>query len=102
MLTGISRSDSLTDVGAALDAAPAGADKRRPYKMPPKSKSAATPASLGFRMPAEWEPQEAVWLSWPRKRSTWPGHFRPIPKKFAEIVAQISRFEKVRINCAAA
>jgi agmatine deiminase len=53
-------------------------------------------------MPAEWEPQEAVWLSWPHKRSTWPGHFRPIPAKFAEIVAQISRFEKVRINCAAA
>lgn len=52
-------------------------------------------------MPAEWEPQEAVWLSWPNKRSTWPGHFRPIPRKFAEIVAQISRFEIVRINCAA-
>ena len=53
-------------------------------------------------MPAEWEPQEAVWLSWPHKRTTWPGHFRPIPKKFAEIAAQISRFETVRINCAAA
>ena len=51
-------------------------------------------------MPAEWEPQEAVWLSWPHKRSTWPGHFRPIPAKFAEIVAAISRFETVRINCA--
>ena len=25
----------------------------------------ATPAELGFRMPAEWEPQEAVWLTWP-------------------------------------
>jgi agmatine deiminase len=53
-----------------------------------------------FRMPAEWEPQEAVWLSWPHKRSTWPGTFRPIPAKFAEIAAHISRFEKVRINAA--
>ncbi len=61
-----------------------------------------TPAALGFRMPAEWEPQEAVWLSWPHKRSTWPGHFRPIPEKFAEIAAVISRFEEVRINIAAA
>jgi len=52
-------------------------------------------------MPAEWEPQEAVWLSWPHKRSTWPGLFRPIPGVFAGIVAHISRFEKVRINCAA-
>jgi agmatine deiminase len=60
-----------------------------------------SPAALGFRMPAEWEPQVAVWLSWPHKRATWPGQFRPIPAVFAGIVARISRFEKVRINCAA-
>lgn len=59
-----------------------------------------TPAALGFRMPAEWEPQAAVWLSWPHNRKTWPRHFWPIPEKFAEIVAAISRFEEVRINVA--
>lgn len=59
-----------------------------------------TPASLGFRMPAEWENQAAVWLSWPHNLQTWPGQFRPIPRIFAGIVAQISRFENVRINCA--
>ncbi|HVU17444.1 MAG TPA: agmatine deiminase family protein [Candidatus Didemnitutus sp.] len=53
-------------------------------------------------MPAEWEPQEAVWLSWPRNRHTWPGRFRGIPRVFARIVAAISHFESVRINCAAA
>ena len=58
-----------------------------------------TPAALGFRMPAEWEPQEAVWLSWPHNHATWPGQFRPIPYVFAEIVRQISRFQAVRINC---
>ncbi len=26
------------------------------------SEAPATPSALGFRMPAEWEPQEAVWL----------------------------------------
>ncbi len=51
-------------------------------------------------MPAEWEPQTAVWLSWPHKRASWPGFFRPIPYKFAEIVATISRFQEVRINIA--
>jgi agmatine deiminase len=51
-------------------------------------------------MPAEWEPQEAVWLSWPHRRTTWPDSFRPIPAKFAEIAALISRREKVRINVA--
>ena len=59
------------------------------------------PAALGFRMPAEWEVQAAVWLSWPHNLQTWPGQFRPIPRIFAGIVAQISRFELVRINCAA-
>lgn len=59
-----------------------------------------TPAALGFRMPAEWEPQEAVWLSWPHKYASWPGQFRPIPHVFAEIVRQISRFQAVRINAA--
>ncbi|MDP3073243.1 MAG: agmatine deiminase family protein [Opitutaceae bacterium] len=66
-----------------------------------KSKSPATPAALGFRMPAEWAPQTAVWLSWPHKRASWPGQFRPVPYTFAKIVAAISRFEEVRINAAA-
>lgn len=61
-----------------------------------------TPAALGFRMPAEWEPQAAVWLSWPHKRASWPGLFRGIPATFAGFVAAISRFEPVHINCAAA
>ena len=61
-------------------------------------KSHDTPAFLGFCMPAEWAPQTAVWLSWPHKRASWPGRFRSIPYVFAGIVAQISRFEEVRIN----
>lgn len=61
---------------------------------------AETPAALGFRMPAEWEPQVAVWLSWPHKRDTWPKRFRPIPGVFARIAATISRFQEVRINAA--
>lgn len=60
-----------------------------------------TPSSLGFRMPAEWEPQTAIWLSWPHKYESWPGQFRPIPYVYAEIVKQISRFQEVRINAAA-
>ncbi len=59
-----------------------------------------TSAAAGFRLPAEWEPQAAVWLSWPHRRATWPGGFPPIPKKFAEIAALISRFEAVCINAA--
>jgi agmatine deiminase len=60
----------------------------------------ATPAALGFRLPAEWEPQAAVWLSWPHRRSTWPGRFDAIPPAFARLVAAISRFEDVHLNAA--
>ena len=59
-----------------------------------------TPAALGFRMPAEWEPQEAVWLSWPHNYASWPGKFRPVPYQFANVVAAMARFQPVRINAA--
>lgn len=51
-------------------------------------------------MPAEWSPQEAVWLSWPVDDPRhWGGAKRDlIWSKFAEIAAAISRHEPVRIN----
>ena len=51
-------------------------------------------------MPAEWSPQEAVWLSWPVDDPRhWGGTKRDlIWGKFAEIAAAISRHEPVRIN----
>ena len=58
----------------------------------PKSK---TPAALGFRMPAEWEPHEATWLGWPHELTDWPGKFSTIPWAFAEIVRHLSKVERV-------
>src|SRR5574340_541110 len=55
------------------------------------------PAALGFRLPAEWEPQEATWLAWPHERSDWPGKFTPIPWVYGEVARRLSRVEKVRI-----
>ncbi len=51
-------------------------------------------------MPAEWSPQEAVWLSWPvNDERHWGGAKHGLmEEKFAEIAAAISRFETVRIN----
>src|SRR3954470_12422261 len=57
----------------------------------------ATPAALGFRMPAEWEPHEATWIAWPRRRDDWPGKFAPIPWVYTEIVRHLSRHERVHI-----
>lgn len=60
----------------------------------------ASPRDLGFRMPAEWEPQSATWLSWPSNPKLWPGHYDLVPAKFADFAAAISRFQPVRINAA--
>ncbi|HKW35379.1 MAG TPA: agmatine deiminase family protein [Candidatus Acidoferrum sp.] len=54
-----------------------------------------TPFSLGFRMPAEWEPHEATWLGWPHEVTDWPGKFATIPWAFAEIVRHLCRVERV-------
>lgn len=57
-------------------------------------------AASGFFMPAEWSPQEAVWLSWPVDDPRhWGGVKRDLMwEKFAEIAAAISRHQTVRIN----
>lgn len=64
------------------------------------NESSSAPAAAGFRMPAEWEPQEAIWLSWPHNPHTWPGAFEPIPAVFAELTTHISESQRVRINVA--
>jgi len=58
-----------------------------------------SPAAAGFRMPAEWAPQEAVWLSWPLKVGAWPGCREAAEAAYARFAAAITHFEALRINC---
>ena len=57
----------------------------------------ATPHTLGFRMPAEWEPHAATWLAWPHEPTDWPGKFAAVPWVFAEIARQLQDGERIRI-----
>src|SRR5215470_5130215 len=59
--------------------------------------SSATPAQLGYRMPAEWEPHAATWLAWPHNLDTWPGKFEPVPAIYAEMVRALQAHEQVNI-----
>lgn len=61
-----------------------------------------TPAELGYRMPAEWEPHRGTWLSWPHKEASWPGKFGPVPGMFARMVRHLADHEEVHINVAGA
>src|ERR1700694_4237514 len=56
-----------------------------------------SPASLGFSMPAEWEPHEATWIGWPHNPTDWPDKLDTIRWVYTEIVRKISAGELVRI-----
>lgn len=51
------------------------------------------------RMPAEWEPHRATWISWPHEVSDWHDKFETIPWVYAEIVRALIRSEFVEIIC---
>jgi agmatine deiminase len=60
----------------------------------------ASPAALGYRMPAEWAPHRGTWLSWPHKEASWPGKFGSVPGVFAALVRTLADREEVHINVA--
>jgi agmatine deiminase len=62
-----------------------------------RDKTPSTPAALGYRMPAEWEPHTATWIAWPHFRGDWPGKFDPIPWVYSEIIRYLARSERVEL-----
>jgi agmatine deiminase len=56
-----------------------------------------TPRALGFRWPAEWEPQRATWLAWPHNASDWPGKFAGIEWVFCEMIRWLTREQGVAL-----
>jgi agmatine deiminase len=58
-----------------------------------------TPAALGYRMPAEWEPHAATWLSWPRREGiSFPGAFDRVLPTLRRMVEALLTSEPVCIN----
>ena len=64
-----------------------------------------TPTPLSgndLRWPAEWEPQEAVWISWPHREDLWQGGLSELTERYAALCAAIAEQAEVRINAASA
>lgn len=58
-----------------------------------------TAASLGYRMPAEWEPHTATWLSWPRREGiSFPESFDRVLPALRAMVEALIESERVCIN----
>ena len=61
--------------------------------------SSQTPAALGYRMPAEWEPHTATWLSWPRREGiSFPESFDRVLPALRAMVETLIESEQVCIN----
>src|SRR5438132_13319685 len=62
-------------------------------------KPSQTPAALGYRMPAEWEPHTATWLSWPRREGiSFPDSFDRVMPALRAMVEALIESEQVCIN----
>ena len=57
-----------------------------------------TPKGQGFEFPAEWELQDALWLSWPHKEESWPGKIDTIYSPYSEFIKLVAADQLVRIN----
>ena len=55
------------------------------------------PVRDGYRMPAEWEEHDAMWLAWPEDRVTFPKGIDRVRKRFIEIIAQLAPGEDVQL-----
>ncbi|HEX7450720.1 MAG TPA: agmatine deiminase family protein [Polyangiaceae bacterium] len=71
--------------------------KARSKSQPLPESTLATPHTLGYRMPAEWEPHAATWLAWPHEPTDWPGKFDAIPWVFAEVARNLQDGERIRV-----
>jgi agmatine deiminase len=61
--------------------------------------SSQTPAAVGYRMPAEWEPHTATWLSWPRREGiSFPESFDCVLPALRAMVEALIESEQVCIN----
>ena len=57
-----------------------------------------TPKQDGYRMPAEFEPQQGVWMLWPERNDNWRNGGKPAQKAFADAAKAIAKFEKVTVG----
>ncbi len=56
-----------------------------------------TPAELGFRMPAEWRPHTATWLTWPKDPLTWPERVPQVEEIYLQMMAALTPHEAVNL-----
>lgn len=59
----------------------------------------STPATDGFRMPAEWSRHARCWMAWPVREETFPNGLPAARAAYAEVARAIAQFEPVTMIC---
>ena len=63
----------------------------------------SSPSEKGYRMPAEWEPHEATWISWPQPDcNSFPESYDRVIPTFVKMAEALAESEIVRINVSGA
>ena len=61
--------------------------------------SAGSENLSGFRFPAEWEPQAAVWFAWPTRTDLWAGVLPRVLHQLAALYVLAAKYQPVRVLC---
>jgi agmatine deiminase len=61
------------------------------------TRPASPAAQLGYRMPGEFEPLEAVWLTYPHNPETWPGCLERAQAQYEFFIEELARFTRVQL-----
>ncbi|MEN6443289.1 MAG: agmatine deiminase family protein [Methanoregula sp.] len=62
----------------------------------PSTKEGDTPRKWGYYMPAEWETHDAVWLSWPHNKTTFP-HLSDVEDAYIWFIAAVAESEHIEL-----
>lgn len=52
---------------------------------------------MRYRLPAEWEPQSIVMLTWPHQNTDWAPYLDEITRTYVEMVNAITQYEKLLV-----
>lgn len=61
--------------------------------------SLTMPTYPPLRLPAEWEPQSAVMLTWPHRHGDWLPWLEQVEPVFVEIAHRVTRAERLIVSC---